>query len=278
MRRPFVAVAFVLLVWGAPPAGAQTAAPEVRAPYLEEGELPAAPDAAVWASLPATQLTLTPQIIFPPVGGGSTSEVAVRAVHDGTSLAVRLEWADVTADRAVGVDTFRDAAAVGFPVVESDSPASPFMGDPAHPVNIWQWTADLEAAAKGEGTFAERYPHTAGVWYFPQDASVYRQVRAWRGHEPVVEFVATGWGTLQRRPGTNVNAGSRHENGRWSVVLMRPLDTGSPEDVAFKPGETSQLIVAVWNGTASEVNGRKSVTLAWTPFTLDTTVVADAGP
>ena len=244
---------------------------EVRAIFVNR-ETPTDPAAEVWESAPAQNLTLFEQLISPPVGGGSVAEVAVRAIHDGSRLSILLEWDDGTADHSVGVDTFRDAAAVGFPVSDSDTPASPFMGDPNHPVNIWQWTADHEAAAKGRGTFAERYPHTPGVWYFPQDANVRREVRAWRGHDPVVEFVATGWGTLRRRPTANVFASSAHSKNRWSVVLWRALDTGSPEDAAFKPGETSQLIVAIWNGTNREVNGRKSVTLGWTPFVLDTTV------
>ena len=244
---------------------------EVRAVFVNE-ETPTDPADAAWKSVPAQSLTLSEQLTFSPVGGGSVTEVAMRAIHDGSRLAILLEWADATADRSVGVDTFRDAAAVGFPVSDSDTLASPFMGDANHPVNIWQWTADLEAAAQGRGTFAERYPHTQGVWYFPQDAIVRREVRAWRGHDPVVEFVATGWGTLQRRPTANVFASSAHSKKRWSVVLWRALDTGSPEDAAFKPGETSQLIVAIWNGTNREVNGRKSVTLGWTPFVLDTTV------
>lgn len=251
--------------------GTEAAAEEIPVPYLEAA-LADQPGDEAWSQAPEVVLSLSNQPIVSPIGGGSVSNVRVRALHDGSWLAIRLEWSDQSADRSVGVDTFRDAVAVGFPVSESDTPASPFMGDPQHPVNIWQWTADLEAAARGEGTFAERYPHTTGVWYFPQDAAVHRQVRSWRGHDPVVEFVATGWGTLERRPTANVVAVSRHVEGRWSVVLRRRLQTGSPEDAEFKPGETSQLIVAVWDGARGEVNGRKSITLVWTPLVLAPTV------
>jgi hypothetical protein len=60
-------------------------------------------------------------------------------------------------------------------------------------------------------------------------------------------------------------------------VVRRRLATGDPKDAAFKPGERTGLIVAVWDGSQAEVNGRKSVTLNWTPFALDPTVVSDAG-
>ncbi len=273
MRAGSIALAGLVLWAGAAPA---QQVPRVEAVYHHAG-VPGRPEAADWKSTPAASLTLTPQIIVPPNGGGAVTELTLRAMHDGEWLAIRLEWADATADREVGVDTFRDAAAVGFPVSEPEPPPSPFMGDPDHPVSIWQWTADLEAQARGQGGFAARYPHTEGVWYFPQDAAVQREVRAWRGTEPVVEFVATGFGTLTRRAGRNVLAASEHRNGRWAVVLRRRLSTGDPEDPAFKPGETAQLIVAVWDGSRGEVNGRKSVTLNWVPLALGTTVKADAG-
>ncbi|MGH9388031.1 MAG: hypothetical protein ACRD1Z_00320, partial [Vicinamibacteria bacterium] len=40
----------------------------------------------------------------------------------------------------------------------------------------------------------------------------------------------------------------------------------------FRPGDTHHLIAAVWDGTKLEVNGRKSVTMSWTPISLGTTI------
>jgi DMSO reductase family type II enzyme heme b subunit len=273
MRGLALASSAALLLASA--AAAQT--PALRAVYAAAGA-PAAPRDAAWRGAPEAVLALSPQIVLPPHGGGSVGAVRVRAVHDGEWLAIRLEWEDASADRAVGADAFRDAAAVGFPVREAEAAPSPFMGDAEHPVNIWQWSAELEAQAAGQGGFADRYPHTEGVWYFPQDEGVRREVQAWRGVDPVVEFEATGWGTLAPHGSQNVLGASVHEQGRWSVVLRRRLATGFPEDVHFTPGGATQLIVALWEGGAGDVNGRKSVTLAWTPFSLDATSrVSDAG-
>ena len=264
----------ILVVLALLPALAWTAGAEVAqlsASYVRDG-VAVLPDDASWQRIPEVRLPLLVQMLTPPVGGGSVNSVAVRTMHDGEWLAIRLEWQDATADRGVGVDTFRDAVAVGFPVSDSEVPPSPFMGDPEHPVAIWQWTADLEADSRGQGGFSDRYPHTEGVWYFPQDSAVRRQVRAWRGFDPVVEFIATGWGTLTRRTSSEVRAASVHARGRWSVVLRRRLAVGGPEHAAFKPGETTRFIAAVWNGANREVNGRKSVTLGWAPFALEATV------
>lgn len=250
--------------------------PSVRATYASSG-VPQHPADPAWSRAAEAALALTPQIIIPPNGGGSVSTVRVRAMHDGEWIAFRLQWQDATQDREVGSDSFRDAAAVGFPLLGSEPLPSPFMGDAEHPVGIWQWSADLEADARAQGGFAERYPHTPGVWYFPQDAAVHREVTAWRGKDPVTEFVATGFGTLTRRPTRNVHASSDHAKGSWAVVLRRRLETGDPNDAPFRPGEGTQLVVAVWNGAAGDVNGRKSVTLNWVPLELAPTSRADAG-
>ena len=52
-------------------------------------------------------------------------------------------------------------------------------------------------------------------------------------------------------------------------MLRRDLATGKVEDATFLPGETTPLILAVWNGAKEEVNGRKAVTYAWIPAHFD---------
>lgn len=238
---------------------------------------PYQPADEAWNSIPASAVPLSAQIITVPNGGGATSEVIVRAVHDGKALSLLLEWMDATADREVGVSTFRDAVAVGFPAGPTDTLPSPFMGDANHPVNIWQWTADFDANSRGQSGFAARYPHTEGVWIFPQDPAITRQVHFWRGTEPVIELSAKGFGTLERHASQAVYGTSLHESGRWRVVLRRQLSTGNPEDTLFRPGAASHIVLAVWNGSDKEVNGRKSVTMAWIPLELEPTLESAAG-
>jgi hypothetical protein len=245
----------------------------VRVLY-RSGGVPVKPDDPAWNGVPTKTIPLVPQTIIAPNGGGTIREMRVRAVHDGSTIAFLLTWKDDTVDRRVGTSTFRDAVAIGFPLRESETAPSPFMGDPQHPVNIWQWAADFDAASLGRSAFADMYPHTEGVWYFPQDDAVDREVRAWRGAEPVMELSATGFGTLARHATQNVAGSGRNAAGEWQVVLRRDMATGSPEDTLFRPGSGTFLITAVWNGSNREVNGKKSVTLSWTPVTIDPTLVA----
>lgn len=242
--------------------------PRVVAAYRAEG-VPTRADDAAWEAAPTTGLSLMAQMIVPPVGGGATGRVQVQALHDGTWLGIRLHWADATADRRVGMDRFRDAVAVGFPQAADQGPTSPFMGDADHPVTIWQWSADFAAAAEGKDATAERYRAAEGVWHFPDDAAVRERVQGWRGREPVGVFVATGFGSLERLADRNVEAASLREDEAWTVVLRRRLEDGGLP--VFEPGSESQLLVAVWDGAGAEVNGRKSVTMAWTPLELAAT-------
>jgi len=240
----------------------------VRVVFVRDGVF-ASPVDDAWAAIPASTYDLQAQQISPPVGGGSITKINVRAIHDGDDMAVQLTWADSSADRGVGVDTFRDAVAIGFPVGRPDPAPSPFMGDAENPVVIWQWAADFDANAEGNSRFGERYPHSEGVWIFPQDLSVRRKVRGWRGADPVIEYIARGFGTLTPRLAANVLGSSNYKDGRWSVVLRRELITSNAEDASFVPGETTPFIIAVWNGEQEEVNGRKAVVYAWIPAKFD---------
>jgi hypothetical protein len=274
--RSLLAVSLIALAHGA------AAAPldEVRVVFVRDGVF-ASPRDDAWAAIPESTYDLQAQLIAPPVGGGSVAKVSVRATHDGEEVAIRLAWADPSADRGVGVNTFRDAAAIGFPVGRPDPAPSPFMGDPEHPVVIWQWAADFDANAEGKSRFGERYPHSEGVWIFPQDMSVRRQVRGWRGKDPVIEYIARGFGTLTPRTEASVEGISDYRDGRWTVVLRRKLVTPNETDAVFVAGETTPFIVAVWDGEHEEVNGRKAVTYAWIPARFDalgsTTAKSDVG-
>lgn len=264
-----VSLAAALLLVLAHAAAAQPASPdELRVAFARDGVM-ASPTDKAWNKVPEVTYPLLAQQIAAPVGGGSISNVSVRAVHDGDELAIRLAWADSSADVGVGVDTFRDAAAIGFPVGRPSVAPSPFMGDAEHPVVIWQWAADFDADAEGKSRFGERYPHSEGVWIFPQDLEVRRKVREWRGADPVIEYVARGFGTLTPRIGATVEGISEYRDGRWSVVLRRKLTTSNEEDPVFIPGEASSMILAIWDGAESEVNGRKAVTYQWIPAKLD---------
>ena len=139
------------------PAGASPALTSesnaVSAP-LVKGGLPADdPTAAVWNSAPQARFPMSPQVHWPNrILDATVKDLSVRALHDGTNLAILLEYTDPTEDAD-------DSAAVEFMV--GDKKAHFAHGQPmaqveGGPVNIWFWrnkdAKGVDMNAMGFGT------------------------------------------------------------------------------------------------------------------------------
>lgn len=140
--------------------GAVTAQPEstlqsvsVSAPMVK-GTLPVDdPNAAVWSSATLARFPMSPQVHWPNrILEATVRDLSVRALHDGTNVAILLEYADPTEDPD-------DSAAVEFMV--GDKKAHFAHGQPmaqveGGPVNIWFWknkdAKGVDMNAKGFGT------------------------------------------------------------------------------------------------------------------------------
>lgn len=131
------------------------------------GEVPALdPTNSAWKKAPATDLLLRP-LWFRE---GYIDRVKVRSLHNGKEIVLLLEWKDPTRDfENKGLEAFRDAAAVQFPIRADGVP--PFlMGKGGEEVVIWQWQAgrpaeNLEAA--GFGTITTQISQNVkgkGIW------------------------------------------------------------------------------------------------------------------
>lgn len=108
----------------------------VSAPMVK-GTLPVDdPNAAIWSTAKPAKFPMSPQVHWPNrILETTVKDVSVRALHDGTQVAVMLEYADPTEDPD-------DAAAIEFMV--GDKKAHFAHGQPMSqveggPVNIWFW-------------------------------------------------------------------------------------------------------------------------------------------
>jgi DMSO reductase family type II enzyme heme b subunit len=138
----------------AAPAGDSTEASSSVSAPLVKGTLPADdPNAAVWSSAPSATFPMSPQVHWPTrILEVTVKDMIVRGLHDGTNIAILLEYADPTEDPD-------DAAAVQFMV--GDKKAHFAHGQPmaqveGGPVNIWYWKnkdgKGVDMNAKGFGT------------------------------------------------------------------------------------------------------------------------------
>lgn len=111
------------------------------------------PNAAAWAKVQVSQFPMSPQVHWQNrIQEATVKDVKVRAMHDGSHVAVMLEYVDPTEDPD-------DAAALEFMI--GDKKAHFAHGQPmaqleGGPVNIWYWknkdNKAVDMNAKGFGT------------------------------------------------------------------------------------------------------------------------------
>lgn len=229
-----------------------------------------------------------------PHGGGSVSQIEAKGFHNGEWIYISLTWQDVTKDgRRISPQQFADAAAIMFPVIRPDEispekPFSPRMGKKGEMVNILQWKADWE---EDLGTYAglvgveDEYPRYMTKYYDSKvekvkelEESVVRQAgglaagnllsQPGRGRS-VEELNAEGFGTLTSQDHQDAFGSSSWQDGKWTVVIAKPLKTEDPNDTQLEPGSDTFINFAAWNGSEEDRNGQKSVSLRWHPIIIE---------
>lgn len=226
----------------------------------DEGDL-IDPSASAWRRASSVDLPLTAQQAAWPMGGGSVPMLEARALHTDTMLYLRVSWTDDTEDsEAVAVDQFVDAAAIEFPAVADSSVPALCMGQSDSGVNIWHWQAGRtdgradtieELSANG---YVDRYPSTDDL-YFPARAAG-NPVAA---PAAMSDLVAVGFGTLAPASDQNLQGRADYADGRWQVVFARELSDESVDQIDLDTTATADIAFAVWDGSAGERNGKKSV-------------------
>ena len=222
--------------------------------------LPMDPTAPAWERIEAVRVPMNP--LWPEPD--PLPAIGVRAVHDGKTLVVLLQWRDEIRNGApVRVEDFQDAAAVQFPLGDR----IPFvgMGDAANPVNVWQWKAGWQSDVDGVREDVQtEYPSTH-VDVYPESSLLFATAAAAgnlaaRMHAtPVEDANARGFGTMKSQPADAQNVQGRGvwRDGHWSVVFVRELFSPDADDARFAPGKATPVAFAVWNGAQRDRNGRK---------------------
>jgi DMSO reductase family type II enzyme heme b subunit len=218
-----------------------------------QGELPESPDDAAWDTAEPMDMRLAGQVVAPPRWQNPSIEmVTVQALSNDKDIAFRLTWddpfMDVTHDESqefdpteiskVGavnsyveandmvpraLETFRDSIALQFPVKSPQGTKKPhfYRGGSSDQVHLWVWKADLDMAGE-------------------------------RGTE---EGNARGWKQpikVQAEDGQQITGEAKWDQGRWTVIMKRPLKTGDKNDVQFEKGVFIPMTVNAWDGSNGE--------------------------
>jgi hypothetical protein len=253
-----------------------------------DGELPVEdPASPLWQNTTAVEVPLSAQNVAKPfLLDSKIKSVTARSLHNGSQLAVLVEWADATQDDStVQVDQFRDAVALQFPQVE----LQPFfcMGQQGGNVNLWHWKADWQADLTARQEMEDEYPNMY-VDYYPYAEAVEGEMASVADYKdinylpamkagnllavptilsPVEDLNAGGFGSLTSQPieGQNVQGYGSWKDGKWQVIFSRDMESAEPDDVSFQSSKVYSLAFAVWDGDNEERNGEKS-TSQWLNF------------
>ncbi len=241
---------------------------------------PEDPQDRAWNSAPEHVATLLLQdLVEPRLMTPSTTQLRVRALTDGATIAFRLQWTDATEDAQAEPGRHVDACAVQIPLQVGGQPPAPQMGELGSGVEIVYWRADWQAWADGrQDDIRSIYPHAA-VDHYPFQApplaskpDAQREMamrfappeflatrRLGPRKSPVEDLMAEGPGSLSpAKQNTSTGKGIRTKDG-WLVVLKRRLPHG------LAAGSRTQVAFAVWEGSHGEVGARKMRT-GWIPL------------
>jgi hypothetical protein len=220
------------------------------------------PTASVWDTAPSVELTLTAQSFLYPAGG-IVPTITAQAAHFNNTLYVRAVWQDDSVDDLTfATEEFSDAVALEFPAQSASSVPAVCMGQADAGVNIWYWRADAERGVSADpvherpGTVSDDYPFVEEE-LFASPAAYVGNVQAVTG--AAQNLVARSFGTLGPSGDQAVVGAGLHVDDEWTVVLARPFTSADADQATFVPGTTTDLAIAVWDGSNDDRDGQKSV-------------------
>lgn len=220
------------------------------------------PAGALWSQARSVQLPLSGQPGAYFAGGGSVTSVSASALHFAGTLYVRVEWSDPTLDDvSTRVEDFSDAVALEFPAQSAATIPSICMGQADAGVNIWHWRADSQQSSFDPDTvyanaLVDTYPdRTDDLWY---PARAVGNPAATNANGPVQTLVAQAFGALSTATVQDVTGQGAHDGSNWAVVFARPFAAADESLAEFAAGSSTNMAVAVWNGSERDRNGQKS--------------------
>lgn len=244
---------------------------------------------AVWEKIAAIEVPMAAQqVAQPALEQATVPKLTVQAIRDNERYAWRISWDKPQPADRVDYATFTDAVAIQFPLGDG----APYtMGGPNLPVRMLYWKAvwqkdvdegfqelqkiypnshyDLYWFAEG----AERHSNTGSTdnpqaQEFMVAAMSKNRMADYNRKKPIEELTAHGFGSSTHVPETPSGARGVWNQGRWYVVLDRPIDDKDPLIARFNAAPEQQLVAfAVWDGDHGNRGSLKQIS-NWIPMQL----------
>lgn len=225
-------------------------------------------------SLPVDVPLSGQQTTQPMAMDAAVGTVSIRSLNNGEQIAFLLEWADEVKDVGGGVATYRDSIALQFPVVANGDPFSDFIcmgvgieGEETALIDIILWRSDFQRDIE-EGFVDVQdifpnfgmslYPEIDPVIFMTAEA-VGNQLASSTRSTPIERLYAEGFGTLESREFVDATGWGQWQEGKWQVIITRPLAPEDPLNSLLELGQLTTLAIASWDGDNQEIDGKKSV-------------------
>jgi DMSO reductase family type II enzyme heme b subunit len=185
--------------------------------------IPDDPNAELWKKVPVNHIPLMGQVIIDPRNFNPAIDlVSVRAVYNDQEIAFHLTWDDPGESKGDGKQTFSDAISLQFPPVQPTSTERPYflMGDSSDAVYLLRWE-------QGKG---------------------------------VMEASANGPTKIAALEGGEATGKAVFENGRYRLVMKRPLLSKDDNRIGFQPTVFTPIAFQAWDGGAGETGPKMSLT------------------
>lgn len=246
-------------------------------PMEEADAVPVDPDADRWADAPSRTASLSKQQMALPYGGGTVEEVTVAALSNDTHVGFRMTWTDPTNDTSLASPgNYSDAAAIMF----GGGEAPPItMGATGDPVDVWYWRANWQYASGETASWSgDMYAYPRGDKETRPGLAAGNPLSKASYDDFGQNYYAKGYGSLSDAPVQPVDARAQRTDDEWSVTFVRERSATGEYGAAFDEHDTMYLAFAVWNGSADEVNGQKSITLQFSTLDTDSGALGQADP
>lgn len=250
------------------------------------------PGSSKWSKASAATIALDVQNMAAPMKAKPfVPTVEVKALHDGSNIAFRIEWPDAERNElTVPCDGFRDACAVLL-APKTENAAVRIMGTATEPATLIHWKADWQLDVdKGFQDLEAAFPNTAFDYYPPikqpgdpverPDVVIPDSYEAVEGKvpgtvwlpgyhvgnpisnakktTPVEKLLAKGFGTAMTQATQDATGKGVWADGGWRVVLAKPLAASDESETSLEPGTAYSMAVAVWAGAEKDAGGHKS--------------------
>src|SRR5262249_50190215 len=147
------------------------------------------------------------------------------------------------------------------------------MGLAEKGVDVWLWRAGWQQPVAEAKSILDSYPFDSPPYrdltkgkenqnpdLYPARAAG-NLIANVEGQSSASSLAAKGFGTTTFRPKISqlVTASSSWKDGRWTIVLRRPLSVSPDDGVALAAGDRCSIAFAIWDGEESDRNGQKLV-------------------